>query len=299
MAHDLLGHAADQEVRETRAPGGRHHDGIGPSSGLQNAPGRVPDLHGDGEGGALRPQGACDEPLEASPLLGDEARWWRELLGAEPERQVGRDVEGHDDVQDRQAPPMGAGEGGRQAKRSGRRSRKIVRHEDTTEEGRHGADQTWLGPWLQAEGVGARQPEQPGLRDRVPGHRHTVLVVEDDADTREALAVYLRGEGCLVVEAADGEEALSWLSRGIDPCLVLLDLRMPGVDGWRFRAIQRDHPGVAGIPVAVISGAEEVPDVGPDRFAQAFLRKPIDLERLRCVLYECCPQGPRRPCARW
>ena len=126
------------------------------------------------------------------------------------------------------------------------------------------------------------------------GHRHTVLVVDDDRDTREALATYLRGEGCLVVEAADGEQALSWLSRGIDPCLVLLDLLMPGVDGWRFRAIQRDNPGVAGIPVAVISGAAAEPEVGPGRFAQAYLPKPIDFEQLLGVVSAWCPHGPRR-----
>lgn len=125
------------------------------------------------------------------------------------------------------------------------------------------------------------------------GHRHTVLVVDDDADVREAMATWLRGEGCLVVEARDGEEALTWLAQGVDPCLVMLDLMMPGVDGWQFRARQTREPGVAGVPVAVISAHPDPPTVGPGCFAQAYLPKPVDFDRLLGVVAEHCPQRPR------
>ena len=125
------------------------------------------------------------------------------------------------------------------------------------------------------------------------GHRHTVLIVDDDPDVREALATYLRGEGCLVVEAEDGAVALRALARGVDPCIVLLDLMMPGVDGWQFRAAQRREQGVAGIPVAIVSAHPDPPPVGPDGFAQAYLQKPVDFDQLLGLVTLHCPHRPR------
>ncbi len=125
------------------------------------------------------------------------------------------------------------------------------------------------------------------------GHRHTVLVVDDDPDVREALATYLRTEGCLVVEAEDGEVALNALARGVDPCIVLLDLMMPGVDGWQFRAAQRREQGVAGIPVAIVSAHPDPPEVGPGGFAQAYLQKPVDFDQLLGLVTLHCPHRPR------
>jgi CheY-like chemotaxis protein len=127
----------------------------------------------------------------------------------------------------------------------------------------------------------------------VAGHRHTVLVVDDDPDVREALATYLRTEGCLVVEAQDGDVALQALARGVDPCIVLLDLMMPGVDGWQFRAAQVREPGVAGIPVAIVSAYPDPPPVGPGGFAQAYLQKPVDFDQLLGLVALHCPHRPR------
>jgi CheY-like chemotaxis protein len=127
----------------------------------------------------------------------------------------------------------------------------------------------------------------------VAGHRHTVLVVDDDSDVREALATYLRTESCLVVEAEDGEVALQALARGVDPCIVLLDLMMPGVDGWQFRAAQSREQGVAGIPVAIVSAYPDPPEIGPNGFAQAYLQKPVDFEQLLALVALHCPHRPR------
>src|SRR5689334_4100689 len=61
-------------------------------------------------------------------------------------------------------------------------------------------------------------------------HRHRVLLVEDDLESREALKEYLRLEGLQVAAADDGEAALATLRAGFAPCVILLDMHMPGVD---------------------------------------------------------------------
>ena len=64
-----------------------------------------------------------------------------------------------------------------------------------------------------------------------------ILVVEDNADVRDAWEALLEGEGYRVVSAASGREALRWLrSSEVMPALILLDLIMPGMNGWDFRA---------------------------------------------------------------
>src|SRR5215813_13925806 len=90
-----------------------------------------------------------------------------------------------------------------------------------------------------------------------------VLIVEDDADVREMLATLLSTEGFYAVIAEDGLEALHLLRtvrhRAPDlPCLVLLDLKMPRLGGGEFRRAQLDDPLVATVPVAVMSGAQDL-----------------------------------------
>src|ERR1700754_1797235 len=94
----------------------------------------------------------------------------------------------------------------------------------------------------------------------VPGN---VLIVEDDPDTRDMLASLLALEGFYTVGAEDGLEALHILRtvrhRAPEtPCLVLLDLAMPRLGGSAFRRAQLDDPTVAHVPVAVMSGAEDL-----------------------------------------
>jgi CheY-like chemotaxis protein len=97
-----------------------------------------------------------------------------------------------------------------------------------------------------------------------------ILVVEDDALTRGAIKMLLEWEGYQVHCAADGEEALGLLLRGLRPALILLDVRMPGCDGCGFREEQRADPDLAHIPVVVISGEE-----APALDAAGHVRKPF------------------------
>jgi CheY-like chemotaxis protein len=105
----------------------------------------------------------------------------------------------------------------------------------------------------------------------------TVLVVEDERDIREIVAEALTDEGYQVIGACDGAEALDKL-RACHPAVVLLDLMMPRMNGWQFRAAQRQDPdpGVSRVPVIVLSALGRVADLD----AAEYLQKPFELEQL-------------------
>ncbi len=107
-----------------------------------------------------------------------------------------------------------------------------------------------------------------------------VLVVEDDANTREALSLVLGGAGFAVDAAANGREALDLLRGGLRPRLILLDLMMPVMDGWAFRAEQLRDPALADIPVVVCSAAHELPQRAASLQAAAVFPKPVSFDRL-------------------
>ena len=116
----------------------------------------------------------------------------------------------------------------------------------------------------------------------------TVLIVEDDLDTREMLGRFLELEGYKVETAENGKRALERLGSGVGACVILLDLMMPVMDGWQFRQEQIRDASLADIPVIVVSAA------GRERLekiqADAYLSKPVDLdELLGCVTQFCRP----------
>jgi CheY-like chemotaxis protein len=113
-----------------------------------------------------------------------------------------------------------------------------------------------------------------------PADGKRVLVVEDDALTREALGNILRGGGYTACAAAEGGEALEVLRRGPPADLILLDLLMPGMDGWHFRREQRRDPALANLPVIVCSGTGDADLHAAALDAAGFLDKPFDPDRL-------------------
>src|SRR4051812_28977958 len=116
-----------------------------------------------------------------------------------------------------------------------------------------------------------------------------VLVVEDDAELREILVEMLEDHGYRATAAANGLEALQRLrGDGIRPCLILLDLMMPVMDGSMFwREKQRD-PALAGIPVVVVSAYRDSFEDADLTGVKQFLTKPFDLRRLLSVVGEEC-----------
>ncbi len=107
-----------------------------------------------------------------------------------------------------------------------------------------------------------------------------ILIVDDDAATRTAMRMVLEGAGYRVVSAGDGSEALDYLHGAERPSLILLDLMMPGVDGWEFRERQRRSPALAAIPVVILSAAGDVPRHAAALGAAGYLQKPVEFEKL-------------------
>ncbi len=117
-----------------------------------------------------------------------------------------------------------------------------------------------------------------------------LLIVEDNAISREGMAVILRQAGYSVVAFPDGQAALNYLTSKPAPDLILLDMLIPppGCDGWRFLQQRKRLPGLAGIPVIITTGIgiasnEWAASLG----ACGLLHKPIDLEALLAEVRRC------------
>jgi two-component system cell cycle sensor histidine kinase/response regulator CckA len=116
----------------------------------------------------------------------------------------------------------------------------------------------------------------PDFEKRASGR--SLLVVEDDADIREALDGLLSMEGFRVAGCSNGREALDWLRASPKPDIILLDLMMPVMDGWQFRVAQKDDPELATIPVLALSADSTAKAAAID--AEAYLKKPVDYDTL-------------------
>lgn len=124
-----------------------------------------------------------------------------------------------------------------------------------------------------------------------PNARSTarVLVVEDDREQRETLCAMLDLEGFGHAAAANGREALDYLDQSRLPCVVLLDLDMPVMNGWVFRAQQLADERLSSIPVVIVTASIEGLS---DRFpgVAGFLYKPLLFEKLATLLDRLCPR---------
>lgn len=115
-----------------------------------------------------------------------------------------------------------------------------------------------------------------------------VLLVEDEADTRELMATLLEYEGLIVVPAVDGLEALDLLQGGLTPCVIVTDLMMPRMSGWELARKLRALPDFAGTPLVLVSGVADLARRAQELDAEAFLTKPIDLDALLLAVRRWC-----------
>ena len=93
--------------------------------------------------------------------------------------------------------------------------------------------------------------------------RMNIYVVEDDVDLRESIKELLEMEGFSVLTAGNGREGLNLIERDGEPCLILLDMMMPVMNGWEFlEALQRDRrTPLAQTQVAVVTAAAEMSEL--------------------------------------
>ncbi|HVL68243.1 MAG TPA: response regulator [Vicinamibacterales bacterium] len=133
----------------------------------------------------------------------------------------------------------------------------------------------------------AGEPHRSRLMTRPPTK---VLVVDDDADTRDVLRELLEGEGYRVATAGNGREALTTLEREPGTCAILLDLMMPVMDGWHFLQVRREDERLSQIPVIIISAYRE--RAALDGVA-GVVGKPIAFDTLLTLLHQQCQERGR------
>ncbi|MGD9762353.1 MAG: response regulator [Candidatus Binatia bacterium] len=120
------------------------------------------------------------------------------------------------------------------------------------------------------------------------GEADTILVVDDHIDTCEVMRLMLEGEGYRVATAHDGREALMLLFGGLKPCVIVMDLTMPVMNGVEFRAEQLKHATIASIPFIAYSAVDDVRDSAPQLRAADYIDKPSELRHVLSIIRQHC-----------
>jgi CheY-like chemotaxis protein len=127
--------------------------------------------------------------------------------------------------------------------------------------------------------VRALHPSQ-GVEGIAMARAKLILVVEDDADTRESMRRLLEASGFAVICAANGENAMACIAQRERPHVILMDLAMPVMDGWDFRSQLGRDVALASIPVIIISAQNDLPQIAASLEATAYFRKPVEVDGL-------------------
>jgi CheY-like chemotaxis protein len=120
-----------------------------------------------------------------------------------------------------------------------------------------------------------------------------ILIADDDPDLRESLRLLLELNGHSVDEARNGAEAMRQLDPAHPPCVILLDLMMPVMDGWQFRRELLQNPALADIPVLIISAVPAHMQRPGELGARRVFSKPFDYDDLLSEVAAICPGAPR------
>ena len=140
-------------------------------------------------------------------------------------------------------------------------------------------------PSASAEECGQTEAATAPSSSENSGHQ-VILVVDDDDDSRDVIGTILEVEGYDVAKRANGAEALDYLLHApAPPSCILLDLKMPVMDGWTFLRERKRNPDLESIPVVVLSGQ---PDADNEVIAAhaTYLRKPVSVERLNEAMHQ-------------
>jgi CheY-like chemotaxis protein len=131
--------------------------------------------------------------------------------------------------------------------------------------------------------------QSPKLTKTTAKPTEPILVVEDTDDSREVMEALLEMEGYQVTCASDGREALDLLEEGLRPCLILLDVSMPRMNGIEFRRIQAADERFRDIPVILYSAIHEITWLYPSLDVPV-CHKPMDIDRILQLVAEQCHQ---------
>ena len=135
------------------------------------------------------------------------------------------------------------------------------------------------------------EPRAPRTTVELPpfGAAGTILLVDDDFAILDGVSEFLEGESFSVVSASNGVEALQLLRAGLRPDAIVLDVMMPTLDGWDFRAEQLADPRLRDIPVVVISACGFARETLQHQFnVSHVLPKPLDLGGFLRALQAAC-----------
>jgi CheY-like chemotaxis protein len=105
------------------------------------------------------------------------------------------------------------------------------------------------------------------------------MIIEDDADTRDAMSQLLTGAGYRVIASDEGRKALE-LAEATRPSVVVLDLVTSGMNGWEFLEHKGEIAALSGVPIVVVTGSASA----PPRSATAVLRKPVEAGKLLATI---------------
>jgi CheY-like chemotaxis protein len=120
--------------------------------------------------------------------------------------------------------------------------------------------------------------------------KERVIIVEDDELIRDSLLEVLEDNGYEAIGAGDGREALDKLAAlDAPPCLIVLDLMMPGMDGREFRRQQLTDPALKDIPVVVISAFRDLDEIAKELKPAAHFKKPLKLQDFLQIVQTHCP----------
>jgi CheY-like chemotaxis protein len=117
--------------------------------------------------------------------------------------------------------------------------------------------------------------------------KQTIMLVEDDDEARGLFAEILETEGFNVIAFANGREALEHLRNAEAPCLMILDLRMPVMDGAQLRSVMLQDRRLAKIPAIVVSAFAQAANTADLSLAKV-LKKPVDVTALLSVVRRYC-----------
>jgi CheY-like chemotaxis protein len=119
----------------------------------------------------------------------------------------------------------------------------------------------------------------PATEESLPGGQPVVLVVDDHPELCRMVRFAFEREGFRVFEAADGRAALE-LMHEVTPMVIVLDVDMPRMDGWGFRAAQRALPGLRDVPVVLFTGGGPAVPPSPELAPSAVVPKTAGVNRL-------------------